>query len=244
MRTILWLVLLVAVIGLGAYIVSRPAATIASFEDCVAAGNPVMESWPRQCRTADGRLFVEELNTATSTDSVPRIAQPQPNMVVTSPLVVAGEAPGNWFFEASLPVSIVDSAGRVLAVVPAQAQGDWMTTDYVPFETALTFAVPTSTATGFVVVAKDNPSGLPELDRDIRIPIRFGAATSTAAACRPTGCSGQVCSDQEVVTTCEFRPEYACYKESFARCERQANGQCGWTQTPQLAACLQNPPQA
>ena len=34
---------------------------INSFEDCVNAGNPVMESFPRQCRTNDGRLFVENV---------------------------------------------------------------------------------------------------------------------------------------------------------------------------------------
>jgi hypothetical protein len=31
------------------------------FETCVAAGYPVMESFPRQCRTNDNRLFVENL---------------------------------------------------------------------------------------------------------------------------------------------------------------------------------------
>ena len=30
-----------------------------NYEDCVDAGNPVMESYPRQCRTTDGNLFVE-----------------------------------------------------------------------------------------------------------------------------------------------------------------------------------------
>jgi eight-cysteine-cluster-containing protein len=54
--------------------------------------------------------------------------------------------------------------------------------------------------------------------------------------CLKTGCSGQVCSDKEVVTTCEYRTEYECYKK--AACERQANGDCGWTQTPELLACL------
>lgn len=29
-----------------------------SFQECVDAGNPVMESYPEQCRTADGRTFV------------------------------------------------------------------------------------------------------------------------------------------------------------------------------------------
>lgn len=55
-------------------------------------------------------------------------------------------------------------------------------------------------------------------------------------ACVKTGCSGQICADQDMFSTCEYRPEYACYQT--ATCERQANGQCGWTQTPALTACL------
>ncbi len=39
-----------------------PSQSVNSFADCVAAGNPVMESYPRQCRSADGRLFVEEID--------------------------------------------------------------------------------------------------------------------------------------------------------------------------------------
>ena len=39
------------------------ASVIDSFEDCVAAGNPVMESYPRQCRTSDGKHFVEEISS-------------------------------------------------------------------------------------------------------------------------------------------------------------------------------------
>lgn len=54
--------------------------------------------------------------------------------------------------------------------------------------------------------------------------------------CMKTGCSSQVCSDEEVMTTCEFKPEYECYKK--AACERQKNGECGFTQTPELLACL------
>ncbi|HLL20629.1 MAG TPA: DUF6748 domain-containing protein, partial [Kofleriaceae bacterium] len=58
-----------------------------------------------------------------------------------------------------------------------------------------------------------------------------------STGCFVGGCSSQICSAQEgVVSTCEFRPEYACYQD--ATCERQANGACGWTQTAELAACL------
>jgi hypothetical protein len=35
---------------------------ISSFEECVTAGNPVMESYPRQCRTSDGEFFIEEIS--------------------------------------------------------------------------------------------------------------------------------------------------------------------------------------
>ncbi len=67
-------------------------------------------------------------------------------------------------------------------------------------------------------------------------------ATDTVAQkqCYVGGCSGQICSDQEgVISTCEFRPEYACYRD--AKCETQADGNCGWTPTPELNACLMNP---
>jgi hypothetical protein len=68
-----------------------------------------------------------------------------------------------------------------------------------------------------------------------------GPTPEPAAACFKGGCGGQTCSDQEgVITTCEFRPEHACY--ASATCERQADGACGWTQTAELTACLADPP--
>jgi hypothetical protein len=58
--------------------------------------------------------------------------------------------------------------------------------------------------------------------------------------CHIEGCSGQLCTDREGVnTTCEYMAEYACYGNAV--CDRQSNGLCGWTQTPELTKCLQNP---
>ena len=37
-------------------------SSIDNFEDCVTAGNPVLESYPRQCMTSDGKNFVEEID--------------------------------------------------------------------------------------------------------------------------------------------------------------------------------------
>ncbi len=39
----------------------QPTSTATNFQECVDEGNPVMESYPRQCRTADGRHFVESI---------------------------------------------------------------------------------------------------------------------------------------------------------------------------------------
>jgi len=36
---------------------------INSFKQCIAAGNPAMESYPRQCKTVDGKHFVEQIDS-------------------------------------------------------------------------------------------------------------------------------------------------------------------------------------
>lgn len=40
---------------------NAPIPSISSFEECAKAGYPVLESHPRQCKTLDGRTFVEVL---------------------------------------------------------------------------------------------------------------------------------------------------------------------------------------
>ena len=38
---------------------SDPEPPITNFKECVAAGNPVARSYPPQCRTKDGKVFVD-----------------------------------------------------------------------------------------------------------------------------------------------------------------------------------------
>ena len=55
--------------------------------------------------------------------------------------------------------------------------------------------------------------------------------------CYIGGCSSQLCTDQpDAVSSCIYNESYACFKT--ATCKRQVNGACGWTQTPELNACL------
>jgi eight-cysteine-cluster-containing protein len=73
-------------------------------------------------------------------------------------------------------------------------------------------------------------------------PANGSGSAPVANDCIKTGCSGIVCAEpgNDVMTTCEFKNEYACYQT--ASCERQADGKCGWTQTDALKACIANPP--
>ncbi len=115
---------------------SLPQPVITNFEECAAAGNPIMESYPPRCMTKDGRSFTQDVPPQTSNDGI------------------------------------------------------------------------------------------------------------TFNRCAVAGCSQQLCVSAEeastIVTTCEYRSEYACYKE--ASCEPQVDGKCGWTETPELKQCLANPP--
>ncbi|MEF8846849.1 MAG: Gmad2 immunoglobulin-like domain-containing protein [Candidatus Paceibacterota bacterium] len=101
-----------------------------------------------------------------------RVEAPQSNQMISSPLAVKGEAHGSWYFEGSFPVELKDAGGNSLARKSIQAQGDWMTEDFVPFEVELSFETP-QTATGTLILEKANPSGLPENVDQREIPVKF-----------------------------------------------------------------------
>ncbi|HTM67858.1 MAG TPA: Gmad2 immunoglobulin-like domain-containing protein [Candidatus Binatia bacterium] len=180
-------------------------------------------------------LLVAKAAVQVANDDMVRVTSPRSGDLVASPLAVSGEARGTWYFEATFPVKLLDADGKVVATGSAQAQGDWMTRDFVPFKATLTFPKP-ATATGTLVLEKDNPSGLAENAASVSVPVRFTAQLGGTAACRRTGCSGELCAEEETMSSCVFRPEYACYKDAV--CERQATGKCGWTQTDSLSRCL------
>jgi len=104
-----------------------------------------------------------------------QVESPGANEVISSPLIVKGKARGFWFFEASFPVKLYDDNGFLLGLRPAQAQGDWMTENFVPFSVTFPFAVP-STPKGKLVLEKDNPSGLPENSDELIVPLYFKEA--------------------------------------------------------------------
>lgn len=101
-----------------------------------------------------------------------KVSAPKLNEKVKTPLRIAGEARGNWFFEASFPIELLDEKGEVVGQAIAQAKEDWMTENFVPFETTIDFP-PGLSGKGTLVLKKDNPSGLPEFDDELRMSVMF-----------------------------------------------------------------------
>lgn len=98
----------------------------------------------------------------------------KPAPLFIRPLLLLAKPRAIGFFEASLPVKLFDASNTLIASAPATAQADWMTEKLVPFGATLNFAATSTSATdGYLVISKDNPSGLPEHDASISIPIKF-----------------------------------------------------------------------
>ncbi len=160
---------------------------VENFEDCVRAGNPVMESYPRQCRDMNtDKSFTEELDLGSSQseigedeintqgkDELILLDNPLSNQEITSPLLITGEAVGTWFFEGDFPVILANSEGEIIAEGFVTAKDEWMTEEFVQFEGTLEFEKPEFGETGTLILKKDNPSDLSELDDSLEIPIRF-----------------------------------------------------------------------
>lgn len=99
--------------------------------------------------------------------------------VISSPLTITGEARGYWYFEASFPIVLTNWDGLIIAEGHAQANDDWMTEDFVPFTAKVEFTSPYQASSpafmskGTLILKRDNPSGLPENDDALEIPVIF-----------------------------------------------------------------------
>lgn len=179
MKTAVWIGIICILILLIGIFWTRNKPTesdtpVTTFEECVAAGNPVMESYPEQCRSKDGQVFTKDVGNELEKMDLIHLESPRPGDVVTSPLTVKGEARGYWFFEASFPVSVVNWDGLIIGQGIATANGDWMTEEFVPFTAEITFDKPDLyPERGALILRKDNPSGLPEHDDALEVPIKF-----------------------------------------------------------------------
>lgn len=142
-----------------------------------------------ECRSADAAAeepngeneSPEEEQPPTESDvsDLIRLDSPVANGVIESPLVIEGEARGQWYFEATFPIVLTNWDGLIIAEGFATAEGEWMTEEFVPFSAELEFENPWSEGDpdfmkrGFLILQKSNPSGLPENDAALEIQVQF-----------------------------------------------------------------------
>ena len=181
MKKVLLIIITFAIItGFGAWWLNstsedkkpEESVKINNFQECLEAGNPAMESYPRQCLAGD-RIFIEDIGNENEKADLIFLDSPRPNQTIKSPLVVKGQARGFWFFEADFPVVLTDWDGLIIGEGIAVAQEEWMTEEFVPFEAVIEFEIPEYKNNGTLILRKDNPSGLSEHDDALEIPVFF-----------------------------------------------------------------------
>ena len=184
-----------------------------SFEDCVNLGFIVSTSTPREC-LAGNKPFTDSLRPVDG-DTI-HVTNPVFNSYIKSPLRIEGEARGSWYFEASFPVRLIDANGFEISTSHAQAEGNWMTADFVPFTSQLIFGTST-TETGTLILEKDNPSGLLEKGNSISIPIRFVAKSNASRVGRLEGqmSIGPICPVEQINNPCKPTPEMFAARKIF-----------------------------
>lgn len=206
-KILLLIIALFIIIGIYSALFNRVPSNdkkveVRDFESCISTGNSVIESYPRRC-IYEGSEFIEDIGNVLDKADFIRLDSPHPNDKVKSPLLIKGEARGQWFFEASFPVEIRNVQGEIVAQGVAQAKKDSLTEDFIPFEALLTFQ---SWGEGRLFLHKDNPSGLPENDDFLEVPIFLDRIT-TQTSCTE---EAKVCPDGSTVVRtgpdCQFTP--------------------------------------
>jgi len=143
-----------------------------SYESCAAAGLPILDSYPPQCKVPNGKSFTQDIGNELELHDEVLITSPRPNQKISSPITIKGKARGSWFFEASFAGQLFDESNNLIGNVTLEANGDWMTQDFVAFSGKLEFSKPT-TKKGKLYIKNANPSGDPIRDKTLIVPVNF-----------------------------------------------------------------------
>ena len=131
-----------------------------------------MESYPPRC-SFGGKTFTQNIGNELEMADLITLTTPRPNDLIKSPLRIEGQARGSWYFEAEGGrVMVLDENGLELGGGSIQAQGEWMTDEFVLFEGKSIFD-PKGANYGTLIIPNANPSDLPENSKELKIPVKF-----------------------------------------------------------------------
>lgn len=125
---------------------------------------------------------------------------------LASSIIIEGKAKGTWFFEGDFPAVLVDGSGEEIIAVPVSAKGDWMTEDFVLFSAEIGYTYQGEALDGFLILQKNNPSDMRELDDQLKIPLILSISSPDTAEemvisiyLIPAGTGGENCELVEPV---------------------------------------------
>ena len=148
--------------GLSCFSKNEPNVSVSNFEECVKAGYPVMESYPRQCRAGD-QSFTEIIKPEANI----RVSEPAVNQDVGPTFTLKGEA---RVFENQLNYKVYEDGGSVLKEGMLQANSPDVG-QFGPFETQISIGNP-KTNRGRLEVFDYSAKDGSEIDKVI-IPLYF-----------------------------------------------------------------------
>jgi hypothetical protein len=178
------LVIIVAVVAAAYWFVSHHQSGepgILTFEQCMKAGYPIEETYPRRC-SARNKVFTEDVTstpataTTTATATQPAVATSSKNIRVTAPtphqkigavLTIVGEARE---FENTFAWRLRDADGSALIEGHAMANAPDVG-QFGPFTVTSTYPAPKGTHGTVEVFARSAKDGS-EIDR-VSIPVNF-----------------------------------------------------------------------
>ncbi len=240
---VIMLIITVAVAGFAVFTsLNKKTNEIDSFQKCQDAGYIILESYPLQCKTPEGKTFTQIINPENTdfnekvTLSAGKHTILPDGLQMTLVGINDSRCPGGaicvWAGEITTQFSVV--GGKIyetkefkLGTVNAKSAslgGYTFTLNDANLRVAT-----------FIVNEGDVAPVVPSKPNDAQT----GDNTDNNAApvCYVTGCNGEICSNEKAVaSTCFYRQEYVCYQN--AKCEKQKNGQCDWTQTKELKTCF------
>lgn len=178
-----------------------------------------------------------------------KVITPSSSSMVSSGQEVNGLARTSWFLQGIASGEVRNEKNQKIGAFTIKTDSTSKDGSFVRFKGTLLYNDP-KTKTGYLVfnkaqsansnqLTKEPPLWVAVLFKETSVSDNQGGILNPGKPpleCRKTGCSGQICADREVVTTCEYVEEYSCYQA--ARCERQQNGECGFTRTQELNSCL------
>lgn len=131
----------------------------------------------KKAATSQGTVLPEVPAPQQTVTEEVTVSAPLNGQTISSPLQVTGIAKGNWFFEGTFPMTLTTLDGKPIASGYVTAQGDWMTTDSVPFSGTLNFSVPVmldgTHTPGYLILHNSNASGDPQFDKSVVIKVQW-----------------------------------------------------------------------